>query len=236
MEKNIVAIVQARMGSRRFPEKMGQALCGYSILQWVVRRTKQSKKINKIVLATSVNKENDSLAEEAKKLNIEVYRGEEENVLSRFVNIAKNTKATIIVRICADNTLICASEIDRAINFYLQEQPDYAFNHIPKLGNNYIDGLGAEVFACGLLFEIDKRADHQRHFEHVTVYLWENRDNYDIRTINAPPQYAHPHLVFDVNTRSQLNYLEKIIQGSGQSGKAPEQVDVHKIVTKILAD
>ena len=109
------------MGSTRLPNKMSLNLDGYPIIEWVISRIKQSKLIDKFVLATSLSKENDYLIEISKKYQIESYRGSENNVLSRFVDISTKEKADFIVRICADNPFVDPNEIDRLIKFYFSK-------------------------------------------------------------------------------------------------------------------
>ena len=154
----IIGIIQARMGSKRLPKKMSYYLGDYPIIDWVIQRSKKSKLIQKCVLATSTRTENDYLVERANKYSIDNYRGSEDNVLSRFVEIVNKENADVIVRICADNPFIDPDEIDRLLDNFLIYKPDYAFNHIPAMGNNYADGFGAEIFSSKVLNIISKKS------------------------------------------------------------------------------
>ena len=156
------------MGSERFPGKMAADLGGYPIIDWVLQRVRISKTLHKIILATSTNPENDFLASRAEEYEIEVFRGTETDVLSRFVTVAELYNASIIARICADNPFICSTEIDRIVNTFLEKRPDYAFNHIPHMGNNYVNGLGAEVLSRYILNTIANQTQLSSHREHVT--------------------------------------------------------------------
>ena len=91
--KNTVAIIQARMGSKRLPGKMLKKLSEFSLIEWTILRIKQSKKINKIVLATTNLKKDDPLVKAAKKYKICIFRGSEKDVLGRFFKAAKKMKA-----------------------------------------------------------------------------------------------------------------------------------------------
>ena len=95
------------MRSSRLPGKMSYKLGGYPIIDWVIRRSLKSNLVDNIILATSINPENDYLIKRAHLHGIDTYRGSENNVLSRFVEVAKREHADIIVRICADNPFIC---------------------------------------------------------------------------------------------------------------------------------
>ena len=207
---NIVGIIQARMGSSRLPGKMIADLCGYPVLQWVIERCKRSSTLSKIVLATTTNSEDDCLITLSQSLGIYTFRGSEQDVLDRFIRAAKNFDATTVVRICADNPLVAPEEIDRLVEFYLKELPDYAFNHIPRLHNNYPDGLGAEILSTEILKTIGRSAKDKKYREHVTLYLWENSEYFNIRTLSCPEPYNHPEMKLDIDTFEDLSLVQKI--------------------------
>ncbi len=99
---------------------------------------------------------------------------DENDVLGRFRAAADLARADVIVRDCADNPFIAPEEIDRIVEHYRSLRPDYAFNHVPRLGNEYADGFGAEVIGRALLDRLNVEAREPRHREHVTVYVWEH--------------------------------------------------------------
>jgi len=223
------------MGSKRFPGKMAIDLCGYPIIEWVIRRCQKSNLINNIVLATSIKKENDYLIDKAKLYGIKYYRGSEKNVLSRFIAIAKRESADIIVRICADNPLVCPTEIDRIIESFLINKPDYAFNHIPKLGNKYVNGVGVEVLSIGTLMNLNAHVTLKEHKEHVTKYIWDNFDQFSINTLKALKNLQYPEIRLDIDTKSDFAYMSSLIR-KNQSWKYPEDVFVPKILKNSLTE
>lgn len=224
------------MGSKRFPGKMAADLANFPIIEWVIRRVKRSKLLDEIVLATSVNSEDDYLENVANKFGVEVYRGNPEDVLSRFYNIAKQHGSDIIVRICGDNPFITASEIDKIIEAFQINKSDYSFNHIPALGNNYVDGLGAEVMSYETLEKIRLLANEKKHFEHVTKYIWENINFFNVSTIEAPSYFAFPQIRLDVNTTKDLHNLINYISYSYPNKIFPEEVDVQEIIETVLRE
>ena len=117
MKKNI-AIIQARMNSSRLPGKMFIKIGKYSIIEWVIKRLKKVKSIDRIILATSKKKIDKKLKIISKKLNIDYFAGSEKDVLGRFVATVKDTKDGNIIRICADNPFIDPTEIKKLITFY----------------------------------------------------------------------------------------------------------------------
>ena len=87
----IVAIIQARMGSKRLPGKVLKKIAGKSSIEILLTRLSRSKFINEICVATSVNADNDILCNELSKLGYKTFRGAEDNVLERFYQAAMAT-------------------------------------------------------------------------------------------------------------------------------------------------
>jgi len=209
MNTNIVIIIQARMGSKRLPNKSLLYFNGYPIIDWIIERSSKSKLSNKVVVAIPNSEKDKILLTHLNKKNKNVFIGSEENVLERFYKAAEKHKATHIVRVCADNPLICSSEIDRLIKFYFRSKVDYAYNHIPK-NNNYPDGIGAEIISFEILKMIYKKANKKKQFEHCFNYIWDNPKKFKIATFNAPNKIAFPLLKLDVDTYSDFDKLNKI--------------------------
>jgi spore coat polysaccharide biosynthesis protein SpsF len=200
LELKTVAIIQARLGSTRLPYKMMLSLHGKPIIEWVVRRVQKAQLLDDIIVAIPISEDNDILAKYVTKLGIKVYRGSESNVLNRFYEATKDEDATHIVRICADNPLIDSNEIDNLIKFYKENRCDYAYNHIPK-GNLYPDGLGAEIISFDLLKHMSDIVASQHHKEHCLSYIWDNKDQFIIKTFDPPnKELHHPKMKFDVDT------------------------------------
>ena len=145
MTRHTVAIVQARMGSTRFPKKMLAQLGGLPLLEWVLRRVLKAKCIDQVVLATTDHVRDEPLVKLAEQLGVTAYRGSELNVLKRFVRAAALAKATDVVRVCADNPFIDPCEIDRLVLYFFNREFDYVCNHQDRLGSEYADGIGAEI-------------------------------------------------------------------------------------------
>ena len=118
---NIVAIIQARLGSTRFPQKVFADLSGKPLIWHVINRLKYSTKINRIVLATTDTDRDDELAIWADKEGVSVFRGSENNVLERFYFAAKHYSADIIVRITADDPFKDPQIIDSVIEKLILE-------------------------------------------------------------------------------------------------------------------
>ncbi|MCT7599795.1 cytidylyltransferase domain-containing protein [Aliarcobacter butzleri] len=202
-----VAIIQARLGSTRLPYKMMLSLHGKPIIEWVIKRVQNSKLLDDIIVAIPESEDNDVLAKYITELGVKVFRGSESNVLNRFYESVKDEDATHIVRICADNPLIDGNEIDNLINFYKENNCDYAYNHIPR-DNLYPDGLGAEIISFELLRYMNEVVTSQHHKEHCLSYIWDNKDKFIIKTFDPLDKELHrPQMKFDVDTFDDYHKL-----------------------------
>ena len=195
----VAGIIQARLGSTRLPNKMLLSLHGKPIIEWVIKRVKKSKNLDDIIVAIPNDKKNDILEKYIKNLGVNVFRGSEDNVLERFYKSIEDKDFSHIVRICADNPLICPTEIDNLVSFYKKENPDYAYNHIPK-NNLYPDGFGAEMISVELLKYLYNNVTKQSHKEHCLSYITDNPNKFNIKTFNPDKALHYPNLKFDVDT------------------------------------
>ena len=204
---NIVAIVQARLGSSRLPLKSLLSLRGAPIIDWVASRLKRSKRLTRVVVATPDTALDKVLLEHLARNNIDCMAGPEDDVLRRFTLAAQATEADCIVRICADNPLIWWEAIDRLIDFYFASQCDYAWNHIPR-DNLWPDGLGAEIDSAPLLFRLDSLATLPSQREHCFNYIWDNPDQVFMRTFDpAEAWLARPALKLDIDSAEDFRKL-----------------------------
>ena len=142
----LAAIIQARSNSSRLKNKMSLELShNKKIFEWVLIRAIRSKKIKNFILATTNNKRDKILIKIAKKYNLKIFKGKENDVLNRFYECSKKFKIDNIVRICADNPLIDSDELDKLVNYFSKHKPDYAYNTMKTKDNFNSDGFGAEI-------------------------------------------------------------------------------------------
>ena len=113
--KTVVAIIQARMGSTRLPGKVLADVNGKPMLKWLLDRIKAVKEVDKIVVATTINSEDDILETWLLDNNVACFRGNEIDVLDRFYHCAKSRLAELIVRVTADDPLKDPGIISQAI-------------------------------------------------------------------------------------------------------------------------
>lgn len=163
-----VAIVQARMGSTRLPNKVMMPVNGIPLIGALITRLRMSSEINKIVVATSTHLNNKPLIDYVESLGVDCFVGDEDDVLSRYYLASKNYRADIIVRITGDCPLVDPVLVDKVIKRFKETGVDYCSNVIPP---TFPDGLDAEVFSYKALSRAYSEATEAFDREHVTPYL-----------------------------------------------------------------
>lgn len=164
----VVAIVQARMGSTRLPNKVMKPVLGIPLIEILLKRLSKSEAINEIIVATSTDAKNDVLDAHVQALGLKVFRGSEDDVLQRFADAALFTNADVIVRITGDCPLIDPILVDSCIEEFMLRNVDYVSNINPP---TYPDGLDVEVFSRTALEQCVLRTDSQFDREHVTTHM-----------------------------------------------------------------
>lgn len=191
---NIIAIIQARLGSTRFPQKVFADLSGKPMIWHVINRLKYSTKINHIVLATTDTHLDDELAKWAINENISLFRGSENNVLERFYFAAKKYEADIIVRITADDPFKDPEIIDRVIEKLILEKLDFAYNNNPP---TFPEGLDTEVFTFDALEKAYLKSVDDYEKEHVTQYFYRNIDMFKQSNLMNTENLSHLRWTID---------------------------------------
>lgn len=168
-----VAIVQARMGSTRLPNKVMKLIEGEPLIALLLKRLAKATEIDQIVVATSVDPRNDVLAEQVEALGYVCSRGSESDVLDRYVQAARAAAADVVVRITGDCPLVDPELVDEAIRRFRESDIDYFSNVDPPM---YPDGLDIEVFTRAAMELSAQQTDAQFDHEHVTPWLRRSPD------------------------------------------------------------
>jgi glutamate-1-semialdehyde 2,1-aminomutase len=164
----IVALVQARMGSTRLPNKVMKPIAGIPMIELLLTRLAKSKEIDQIVVATSVDERNITLVEHVRMLGYTCEQGSENDVLERYAQAAEKHKADVVVRITGDCPLVDPDLVDEVIRQFKAEKVDYFCNTNPP---TYPDGLDIEVFTFKALEQTSRETADPFDREHVTPYL-----------------------------------------------------------------
>lgn len=166
-----IAIVQARMGSTRFPNKVMRPIKGIPLIELLLQRLAKAKRIDQIILATSNDPRNNPLADHVRRLGYDVVQGSENDVLDRYYQTAKSYQPDTVVRITGDCPLIDPELVDQIITAYEAQGVDYLSNTVPP---SYPDGLDTEVFSYRSLEQAAHQAINPTEREHVTPFIRES--------------------------------------------------------------
>jgi glutamate-1-semialdehyde 2,1-aminomutase len=166
----IVAIVQARMGSTRLPNKVMKQIAGVPLIELLLKRLAQAAEVDEIVVATSVDGRNQPLEDCVTALGYRCYRGSENDVLDRFYQAAKLAAADVVIRITGDCPLVDPALVDTMVRRFKEADVDYYSNTSPP---SYPDGLDTEIFTFAALERAMQEAESAFEREHVTPYLRE---------------------------------------------------------------
>ena len=163
---NTLAIIQARMSSTRLPSKVLKLLAGKPVLEHVVSRVQQSKYVDKVSVATSVDESDNLIQSWCEENKINCYRGSLNDVLDRFYQAAKIYNAKNILRITADCPAIDYTILDEVIE--RQQQGDYDYY---GLKGDFPDGLDCTVISYKALSKAWMNAELDSEREHVGPYI-----------------------------------------------------------------
>lgn len=201
----IAAVIQARMSSTRLPGKVLMDLGGETVLARVVRRLRRATLIREIVVATTNSAADHSIIRECQHLSVGVFRGEENDVLDRYYHAAQCISAEGIVRITSDCPLIDPEITDNTIRAFLEHRPDYASNALQR---TYPRGLDTEVMTWDALARAWREARLSYQRAHVTPYIYENPDQFDILPIRGETDYSSHRWTLD--TAEDLAFIRAV--------------------------
>lgn len=201
----VAAIIQARMGSTRFPAKSIRLLNRLPILEHIIIRLQQVPEIDQIQLATTDAKTEAPLIKIAKKYKVAVFQGSEEDVLKRFVQAGEAIEAKHIVRICGDNPLIDIPLLRSLITAHLESHADYTISADP-----IPLGTGCEVICLKTLKKIENQALGTKYREHVTTWFHDHNDKFTITRIEAPSYLKNRNFRLTIDTPQDFALMERI--------------------------
>lgn len=206
---NVVCIVQARMTSTRLPGKVLKEVLGKPLLEYEIERLQRCRSLSKIVVATTVLPSDDAVVTLCEQLGVSVFRGSEEDVLSRFAQAAKLYQADVVVRVTADCPLLDPAVVDLVVQTYLEsaDKYDYVSNTLER---TYPRGLDVEVFSAKALQLAQANSVNAEEREHVTVYIYRRPQEFSIYQVKEEADNSNQR--WTVDTPEDFQLVEQIIQ------------------------
>ena len=204
---NVVAIVQARMGSTRLPGKVMKPLLGEPMLARLLERLARCERVDDIVVATTDDGSERPIMALMDTLNVNVFRGSEDDVLARYYGAAQRYNADVVVRITSDCPLIAPEVVDECVEAFLASggDADYASNGFKR---TYPRGLDTEVFGVGALEAAYHEATTPAEREHVTPFIWGQPQRF--RLLDVVDAENHSDLRWTVDTPEDFELVSKI--------------------------
>ncbi len=207
-QQQIGIITQARMTSTRLPGKILKEINHKSLLQYHTDRLKKTGL--DLVIATTVNKSDDIIADWSQLNGIGCYRGSEDNVLSRFHEAASAFGFDIIIRVTSDCPLIDPHLIRNSVEKYLKlnNQNLYMSNVLIR---TFSRGFDFEIFGFNLLDQAFKKASSVSDLEHVTPYIWNNRSG-EVQVYDIKQDTNNSRFRITVDTPEDFELIRELVE------------------------
>ncbi len=203
----IIASIEARMGSSRFPGKVLSDVNGQPALTRLVRRLRRARRLDGIVLATTVSRRDDALEQWAAAEGVAVHRGSEEDVLQRVVDAQRSQRSDVVVEITGDCILLDAELIDLGVATFLENDCDVVAN-VRKL--SFPMGMDFQVFRWSALDEVARTIRDPAVREHVSLHFYEHPEQYRILHVFAPARWHAPDYRFQLDYPEDHRFINEV--------------------------
>jgi spore coat polysaccharide biosynthesis protein SpsF len=203
-----VCIIQARTGSSRLPGKVLKPLCGRPMLLHVVERVRRAATIAEVVVATTVEPDDQAIVTLCAEHRIAGFRGSEQDVLDRYYQAAREARADIVVRVTSDCPLIDATEIDRVVSVILEPDSGWQYVSNSNPDRTFPRGLDTEVFTFCALETAWREAKKTYEREHVTLFIWQQPERFPQYCVRNSEDFSHHR--WTVDTPEDFELIERI--------------------------
>lgn len=208
----IVSTIEARMTSTRLPGKSMKEILEKPMLQLLIERVKNCKKINQIVIATTDNPSDDIIEQLAKKMNVGFYRGSENDVLDRVLSAAKAAGGDLILELWGDSPLIDSTILDHMINYYLENDFDCVGTTLPNFPKTFPIGFSALIFPTKILEEVETITQNPTDRENVSNYIYEHPEKYKMGHLPCPQALNFPDLRLTVDEQKDFDLVKIVFE------------------------
>jgi spore coat polysaccharide biosynthesis protein SpsF len=206
-------IVAARTGSRRLPGKALLPLLGIPMVSFLIRRLKPSIRTDCLVLATTHKTEDDQLEKLARDEQIICFRGDEKNLIKRYLDAARKYDIDRIVRITADCPFVSAETLDYCLSL-CDEQTGYDLASTKKL---FPVGVDYEIFSSkGLAYLYERCRPTEEEKEHLTLHIVNHPIKFNIIRLIPKPQWRWQGREFTVDTRQDYEWIAGLAAALGR--------------------
>ena len=212
MQNKTLVVIQCRYNSSRLCGKALYPFAGVPMLVFLLRRLKSALPGEKfhLVLATSDSDLDSAVASWGEREEVSVVRGNEDDVLSRYMQCLSECDTDTIVRVTADNPLTCPEVLMQMV----QEHRHSALDYLQPGGLPV--GVGVDVFSAAVLRILDAQADDGPEREHINLRILENPDSFRAATTVFSGDIARPDLCMTVDTLEEWQCLSSLFTGEDE--------------------
>jgi spore coat polysaccharide biosynthesis protein SpsF len=237
----VAATIEARMSSSRLPGKVLMELYGAPMLARLVERVRRAKRVDEIIIATTMNPADDPVADLARSQGVAFFRGSEEDVLDRVFHAATTHGADLVVELTGDNPLIEPLLIDAMVAYYLENDFDYVANTAMRHSARWEKdptfpvGTSVEVFSTELLGRVATWTQDPIDREHVSSFIFDRPEQFRLGAFEALGRFDachRPDVRLTVDTEADLRFVREIYGRLYPANPAFTLMDVMNLLTK----
>jgi spore coat polysaccharide biosynthesis protein SpsF len=217
MSATTAIVLQARMGSTRLPGKVLAQVGPWTILEHCVRRLVSSG--YPVIVATTTLDEDEAIVREARRLGVEIFRGESQDVLARYLGAAHAFGLSTVVRATADNPLVDGEGVGRTLAFQQRTGADHVVERGLPVGAA-VEAVTVDALerSAALIFDPYDR-------EHVTSFVRRDTRFTAVRAM-APGPLRRPGLRLTVDTTDDLEFVRRVYADVDRGERIPALADV----------
>lgn len=222
-----VAIIEARMTSSRLPGKVLMESCGRPMLQHMIERLKRSKELDDVVVATTINADDDPIVALCGKLECHFYRGSEEDVLLRVLEAAEAYHADLIIETTGDCPLIDWRHIDYLVKKYQENEFDFVSNCTER---TFPDGFDIRVFSTKALRKVSEMTSDPLDREHVAVFFPKHTELFKCYNWKAENEENRSDIEVTLDEIGDYKLLNAVLEGLYKNNPEFSCTDVIKYI------
>jgi spore coat polysaccharide biosynthesis protein SpsF len=203
---SVIATIEARMSATRLPGKVMLPLAGAPMLQRLVERVRRSRRVDDVVVASTISPPDAVIADLCGRIGCRVHRGPVEDITTRLLEAAAG--ADVIVQITGDCPLIDPAHIDQTVDLLRSEGADYASNSLGEL--SFPLGFDVRCFTGEALRRSAALSDDMNDRVHGSYFIYRNPELFRLAGWRAPDELKWPELRLTVDEPADYEVVRRV--------------------------
>ena len=203
-------LIQARVGSSRYPKKILKKIDHRSVIEYMIDQILKIFPKDKIIINTTNSKNEKTLINKIKKRGINFFQGSELNVLNRYVNCAKKYNVKNIIHLTSDCPLVDTKLILKMKKIFTKKNLDYLANTYPPNKSTYPDGTDIEIYRYKSLLKLQRLTNKKEDKEHVTNFFWKNKKIF--KTMIVKNKINLSNFKYSIDYKNEITLVKKILK------------------------